>query len=325
VPSGTIDSNGYKMSCIDIIKSHQISKMITGFYMDSFDSFFSSPFDPRYYRQPRPTRYNSDDEDDCPLFAAPMMGQQPTSRQPSYQQRHYYNNHVLPLYGSSCRTQALGREAPARRKIPVNDNRNHLRQRQNSQYRKNITISCPQRQHRSKHKQTLQQWNNAATIIQRAYRAHRLRRQDQAARILQRFFRQLLIRSEFDQHIRPAINQVQRIQQDLQNVQREYVEELQVFVKPLVRDSNGCVAYVPENRPLLAYEDTLTHLMLKVDAVESFGEEAVREWRKTLVRRIQKLLDTVDSFKHQIVEDSEDDCWESDDMEDIWQWMYGNE
>jgi len=57
------------------------------------------------------------------------------------------------------------------------------------------------------------------------------------------------------------------------------------------------LAYTPVNAPLHQYEHMLTGLLTRLDAVESFGDEAVRKVRKEAVKRIEKELEELDRRK----------------------------
>ncbi|KAI8369876.1 hypothetical protein EDC96DRAFT_503709 [Choanephora cucurbitarum] len=52
-----------------------------------------------------------------------------------------------------------------------------------------------------------------------------------------------------------------------------------------------------ENKEFLGYEDQIMKLLLKLDTVESDGDEEIRSKRKTLVKQAEDMLHTLDEFK----------------------------
>jgi hypothetical protein len=59
------------------------------------------------------------------------------------------------------------------------------------------------------------------------------------------------------------------------------------------------LAYTPNNAPLHQYEYLLTGLLTKLDAVESYGQEAIRKARKDAVKQIEQELEELDVKKLQ--------------------------
>ncbi|KAG8705261.1 hypothetical protein FRC09_003075 [Ceratobasidium sp. 395] len=57
------------------------------------------------------------------------------------------------------------------------------------------------------------------------------------------------------------------------------------------------LAYTPTNAPLHQYEDLLTGLLTKLDAVRSYGDVEVRKARKEAVKKIQSELEKQDAQK----------------------------
>jgi hypothetical protein len=109
--------------------------------------------------------------------------------------------------------------------------------------------------------------------------------QNQAAQVIQRAYRR--------HQVKASVKSTVKHLQDLQ-VLRQRACELQdryamVFSKPLVFE-NDHVSY-KECKEFLMFEDGLLRLMLSVDGVESNGDAIVRDSRKALVRLIQKMLD----------------------------------
>ncbi|KAI8058654.1 uncharacterized protein B0P05DRAFT_559353 [Gilbertella persicaria] len=52
------------------------------------------------------------------------------------------------------------------------------------------------------------------------------------------------------------------------------------------------------NRKFLGSEDELTRLLLKLDAIQSEGDDEIREKRRSLVKKCEQMLDTLDRMKH---------------------------
>lgn len=52
-----------------------------------------------------------------------------------------------------------------------------------------------------------------------------------------------------------------------------------------------------ENRELLNYEDQVMKILLKLDMINSDGDESIRNERKILVKRAEEILDKLDEFK----------------------------
>ncbi|KAI8969949.1 hypothetical protein BDF20DRAFT_838366 [Mycotypha africana] len=52
-----------------------------------------------------------------------------------------------------------------------------------------------------------------------------------------------------------------------------------------------------ENRQFLGYEDQIMKILLKLDAIDSEGDESIRNERKALVKRAETMLERLDDFK----------------------------
>lgn len=57
------------------------------------------------------------------------------------------------------------------------------------------------------------------------------------------------------------------------------------------------LAFTSNNAPFLAFEDSLTRLLIELDGVESGGEEEIRNSRKHLVREIEAELEHLEGIK----------------------------
>ncbi|RCI00135.1 hypothetical protein CU098_011129 [Rhizopus stolonifer] len=52
-----------------------------------------------------------------------------------------------------------------------------------------------------------------------------------------------------------------------------------------------------ENKEFLGYEDQIMKLLLKLDTIDSEGDEEIRNKRKSLVKQAERMLETLDEFK----------------------------
>ncbi|CAE6455215.1 unnamed protein product [Rhizoctonia solani] len=57
--------------------------------------------------------------------------------------------------------------------------------------------------------------------------------------------------------------------------------------------------YNPTNAPVHAYENALTHLLTELDAVESYGDEHVRDVRRSLVKSVEAELEALEEKKRE--------------------------
>lgn len=60
--------------------------------------------------------------------------------------------------------------------------------------------------------------------------------------------------------------------------------------------SEGKLAYTSNNFALNGYLDEMLKLLTKLDGVESWGEKAVRERRRNVVKEIEKEMSRVDGY-----------------------------
>ncbi|KAF8760146.1 BAG domain [Rhizoctonia solani] len=66
---------------------------------------------------------------------------------------------------------------------------------------------------------------------------------------------------------------------------------------PVTPASAPTLLYNPTNAPVHAYENALTNLLTELDAVESFGDEHVRDVRRSLVKSVEAELETLEEKK----------------------------
>ncbi|KAF9122676.1 hypothetical protein BGW39_009566, partial [Mortierella sp. 14UC] len=83
--------------------------------------------------------------------------------------------------------------------------------------------------------------------------------------------------------VRKSQVELQEIRTDLDNL----AHELQQIVSGVI----------PNKKRVLLTEENLTKAMLRIDSVESGGDESIRKQRKELIGRAEQILEKVDEFK----------------------------
>ncbi|KAJ1308711.1 hypothetical protein OPQ81_004402 [Rhizoctonia solani] len=68
---------------------------------------------------------------------------------------------------------------------------------------------------------------------------------------------------------------------------------------PITPASAPTLLYNPTNAPVHAYENALTNLLTELDAVESFGDEHVRDVRRSLVKSVEAELEVLEEKKRE--------------------------
>ncbi|CAE6397928.1 unnamed protein product [Rhizoctonia solani] len=66
---------------------------------------------------------------------------------------------------------------------------------------------------------------------------------------------------------------------------------------PITPASTPTLLYNPTNAPVHAYENALTNLLTELDAVESFGDDHVRDTRRSLVKSVEAELEALEERK----------------------------
>jgi hypothetical protein len=94
-----------------------------------------------------------------------------------------------------------------------------------------------------------------------------------------------------------------RIEQELDTIRQQHEDHVLHVTLDFPND-NGRVASpdtilasTAENREFLGYEDQIMKVLLKLDMIESDGDEHIRNERKTLVRRAETMLVKLDDYK----------------------------
>ncbi|KAJ2452262.1 hypothetical protein EV183_003051 [Coemansia sp. RSA 2336] len=98
--------------------------------------------------------------------------------------------------------------------------------------------------------------------------------------------------------IRESMKQLQEIERELDRVRRDYSQQLSDTQLSFVADKNGNLrlAYNRDNAVFHAYQEILQKLLLRIDAIASYGDEQVRCKRRSIVRKIQAIVDSLDQF-----------------------------
>ncbi|KAJ1898111.1 hypothetical protein LPJ66_002957 [Kickxella alabastrina] len=111
-----------------------------------------------------------------------------------------------------------------------------------------------------------------------------------------------------------SLRTLRHIDDDLEKVRQDYNWRLRNLQLSFVSDNKGNLklAYNSSNKDFHEYQEVLQRLLIKLDSVESFGDDAVRSKRKNVVKKIQATLDALDRF----VADQESEVSESSVGED---------
>ncbi|KAJ2725918.1 hypothetical protein GGI07_000963 [Coemansia sp. Benny D115] len=99
-------------------------------------------------------------------------------------------------------------------------------------------------------------------------------------------------------NILESLRTLRQIDEELEGVRKDYNWRLQNMHLSFVSDGSGNLrlAYNGDNKEFHEYQEILQRLLLKLDAVPSYGDLAVRDKRKLIVKRIQATLDALDRF-----------------------------
>ncbi|GJE88964.1 hypothetical protein PsYK624_050520 [Phanerochaete sordida] len=95
-----------------------------------------------------------------------------------------------------------------------------------------------------------------------------------------------------------SLGTIARIEESLRALESSFVFPTDLDLDlDLARTANGWdsdseteLAYTPRNKPVHAYEHALNGLLAQLDAVESFGDDAVRGRRKEVVHEVERAL-----------------------------------
>ncbi|KAI9467749.1 hypothetical protein LPJ78_001720 [Coemansia sp. RSA 989] len=98
--------------------------------------------------------------------------------------------------------------------------------------------------------------------------------------------------------IRESMKQLQEIERELDQVRRDYSQQLSDTQLSFVADKNGNLrlAYNRGNAVFHAYQEILQKQLLRLDAIASYGDQQVRSKRRSIVKKIQAIVDSLDQF-----------------------------
>ncbi|EPB87551.1 hypothetical protein HMPREF1544_05642 [Mucor circinelloides 1006PhL] len=93
-----------------------------------------------------------------------------------------------------------------------------------------------------------------------------------------------------------------RIEQELNEIRQQHEDHVLHATLDFSHDGRSASpdiipASTAENREFLGYEDQLVKILLKLDMIESDGDEHIRNERKALVKRAETMLDKLDEYK----------------------------
>lgn len=88
------------------------------------------------------------------------------------------------------------------------------------------------------------------------------------------------------------------VDRELQQKSQVDLQQIESSLSELSQELDQILAgQISNKKQILMTEENLTKAMLKIDAVESGGDDAIRKKRKELINRAEQLLVKVDEFK----------------------------
>lgn len=114
-----------------------------------------------------------------------------------------------------------------------------------------------------------------------------------------------ILQQHFQSHLhrRQKLTNLSTISSDLSSHQSSFVSPTTLIFSTPSTSSHASdneahkLAFSSKNATFLAYEDYLVGLLSKVDAIESEGDQLVKEARKELVKRIESELERLDAIR----------------------------
>ena len=164
-------------------------------------------------------------------------------------------------------------------------------QQQQQQQKQEQKPQREQQQQRQREAETL-----AARVLQRAYRQYRLRRQATAVRTIEEAYTTYRDRVA----MRSAMRTLHQLEDRFQELAQE---SSRILGMVLHFDAHGRLSFGSDNRPFLAYEESLLKLVMAADAVQANNNHnhdnnnTVRTHRKSFVAKVQRLLDQIDQHR----------------------------
>lgn len=96
----------------------------------------------------------------------------------------------------------------------------------------------------------------------------------------------------------PELLQVQRELEDMEKDRLPTVLKTPLQFKPSEQGGTlQLTATTPNNREFLGCEDAIMRIMIKLDTIESHGDEKIRNQRRSLVKRAEGMLEKLDEHK----------------------------
>ncbi|KAJ2399984.1 hypothetical protein GGI23_002322, partial [Coemansia sp. RSA 2559] len=98
--------------------------------------------------------------------------------------------------------------------------------------------------------------------------------------------------------ITKSLGKLHEIGKELDAVREDYNQRLRDTQLSFVADKNGHLklAYNRSNLTFHEYQESLQRLLLRLDEIMSYGDLAIRDKRKAIVKKIQNTLDALDQF-----------------------------
>ncbi|CAE6391428.1 unnamed protein product [Rhizoctonia solani] len=99
-----------------------------------------------------------------------------------------------------------------------------------------------------------------------------------------------------------SLNSIALLQGKYESLRSEFTFPSELTFAPTNRitpASAPTLLYNPTNAPVHAYENALTNLLTELDAVESFGDEHVRDVRRSLVKSVEAELEALEEKKRE--------------------------
>ncbi|KAJ1939878.1 hypothetical protein EC988_007191, partial [Linderina pennispora] len=117
------------------------------------------------------------------------------------------------------------------------------------------------------------------------------------------------------QEVVASLRALRSIEKEVDKARIDYNRRLHNTQLSFVADKDGSLklAHNKTNFVFHEYQEVLERQLLKLDEVPSFGDETVRHKRKTIVRKIQAVLDALDQFAL----DQESEVSEASAMADV--------
>ncbi|KAJ2081255.1 hypothetical protein H4R24_002474 [Coemansia sp. RSA 988] len=96
--------------------------------------------------------------------------------------------------------------------------------------------------------------------------------------------------------VRESLSKLHQLELELDQIRKDYSSRVNDTQLSFVADKNGNLrlAYNGDNYAFHAYQDTLQRLLLKLDTIPSYNDEVIRAKRRSIVIKIQDILDALD-------------------------------